>query len=156
MKVMGAFLGILCLALILSAGTVAALQSKVPEGYRDVKLGMKKADVLDLMQKGPIHFSFDDLGAEISEIVRGDDLFRFATYRFDNQGILVEIALQMREILGRDRVLDMYNKQLGLNLSPLKATVESNLSIEVHDNLVVLKMEPSKDTRSAQVKNAKP
>jgi hypothetical protein len=154
MKVMGAFLGILCLSVILYIGTAAASQGKVPEGYRDVKLGMKKAEVLDLMQKG--HLSYDDLGAEISEIVRGDDLFRFATYRFDNQGILVEIALQMREILGRDRVLDLYNKQFGLSVSPLKATVESNLSIEVHDNLVVLKMEPSKDTRSAQVKSPKP
>ena len=155
MKVMGAFLGILCLALILSTGTAAASPGKVPGGYRDIKLGMNKTEVLDLLQKGPIHFSFDDLGAEISEIVRGDDLFRFATYRFDKQGILVEIALQMREILGQDRVIELYNKQLGLNLSPLKATVESNLSIEVRDNLVVLKMEPGKDTRSARVKGAK-
>ena len=61
----------------------------------------------------------------------------------------------MREILGKDRVIELYNKQLGLDLSPLKATVESNLSIEVRDNLVVFKMEPGKDTRSAQVKGAK-
>jgi hypothetical protein len=156
MKVMGAFLGMLCLALILSAGPAAASQGKVPEGYRDIKLGMNKTEVLNLMQKGPIHLSFDDLGSEISEIVRGDDLFRFATYRFDKRGILVEIALQMREILGRDRVLDLYNKQLGLDISPVKATVESNRSIEVHGNLVVMKMEPSKDNRSVQAKRPKP
>ena len=155
MKVVGAFIGTLCLTLILSIGTAAASQGKVPSGYRDIKLGMNKAEVLDLLQKGPIHFSFDDLGAEIAEIVRGDDLFRFATYRFNNEEVLVEIALQMREILGKDRVIELYKKQSGLDLSPRKATVESNLSIEVCDNLVVLKMEPSKDTRSAQVKGAK-
>ncbi len=153
MKVMGAFLGILCLSVILFIGTASASQGKVPGGYRDIKLGMNKAEVLDVLQKG--HLSYDDLGAEIAEIVRGDDLFRFATYRFDNQGVLVEIALQMREILGKDRVIELYNKQEGLDLSPLKATVESNLSIEVRDNLVVLRMEPGKDTRSARVKGAK-
>ena len=68
----------------------------------------------------------------------------------------MEIALQMREILGRDRVLDLDNKQLGLHISPLKGTVESNLSIEVHGNLVVMRMAPSKDTRSAQAKRPKP
>ena len=55
------------------------------QGIGEIKLGMNKTEVLDLMQKGPIHFSFDDLGGEISEIVRGDDLFRFATYRFDHR-----------------------------------------------------------------------
>jgi hypothetical protein len=61
----------------------------------------------------------------------------------------------MREILGKDKVLDLYNKQLGLNLSPLKAAVESNLSIEVRDNLVILKLASTKDTRSAQAKEPK-
>ena|SRR5208337_699051 len=156
MKVKGAFLGILCLAVIFIVGNAAASASKIPEGYRDIKLGMNKSQVLDLLKKGPVHFSFDDMGTEIAEIVRGDDLFRFATYRFDKEEVLVEIDLEMREILGKDRVIDLYNKQLGLSLSPLKATVESNLSIEVRDNLVVIKLEPSKGTRSAQVKSTKP
>ncbi|HTY22633.1 MAG TPA: hypothetical protein VMC85_05855 [Desulfomonilaceae bacterium] len=150
------FLCVLCLAVILVTGVAMASQGKVPGGYRDIKLGMSKTEVLDLLQKGPIHFSFDDSGREIGEIVRGDDLFRFATYRFDDRGVLVEIALEMREILGRDQVLDLYNKQLGLNLSPRKATVDSNLSIEVRDNVVIMKMEPTSDTRSARAKESKP
>ncbi len=156
MKVKGAFWGVLCLSVFLIVGIAAASAGKIPEGYRDIKLGMNKSQVLDLLRKGPVHISFDDLGTEIAEIVRGDDLFRFATYRFDKDQVLVEIDLEMREILGKDKVLDLYNKQLGLNLTPLKATVESNLSIEVRDNLVVMKMERSKDTRSAQAKESKP
>ena len=156
MKVKGAFIGMLCLAVILVVGNAAASAGKMPEGYRDIKLGMNKSQVLDLLKKGPVHSSFDDMGTEIAEIVRGDDLFRFATYRFDKEEVLVEIDLEMREILGKDRVLDLYNKQFGLNLSPLKAAVESNLSIEVRDNLVILKLASTKDTRSAQVKSTKP
>lgn len=156
MKVKGAFWGGPCLAVILVVGNAAASAGKIPEGYRDIKLGMNKSQVLDLLKKGPVHSSFDDMGSEIGEIVRGDDLFRFATYRFDKEEILVEIDLEMREILGKDKVLDLYNKQLGLNLSPLKAAVESNLSIEVRDNLVVLKLASTKDTRSAEVKSTKP
>ncbi len=156
MKVLRTFFVILCFTTATFIGTALALANKIPEGYRDIKLGMNKAQVLELLKKGPIHSTFDDLGNDIGEIIRGDDLFRFATYRFDQEDILVEIDLEMREILGKDRVLDLYNKQLGLSISPLKATVESNKSIEVRDNLVVIKMEPGKDTRSAQAKNAKP
>src|SRR5512139_3200229 len=107
----------LCL-LLGSAGISTASQTKLPQGYRDIQLGMTKAQVLDLLQKGPIHFSFDERGQEIGEIVRGDELFRYANYSFNNEGILVEIGLQMREILGRDRVLELYNKQQGLSLTP--------------------------------------
>ena len=145
----------LCLLLGLT-GISAASQTKLPQGYRDIQLGMTKAQVLDLLQKGPIHFSFDERGQEIGEIVRGDELFRYANYSFNTEGILVEIGLQMREILGRDRVLELYNKQLGLSLAPRQRTQDANVSIEIRDNLVIMKMAPGKDTRSAQVKDAKP
>lgn len=131
--------------------TGAALAStKIPEGYRDVKLGMTKPQVLDLLQKSPIHFSFDDLGEEIGEIIRGDDLFRYATYRFDQDGTLVEIGLQMREILGRDRCIELFNTQHGLQLSPVQSTVEADRSIEVRDNSLIMKKSNEKSTRSAK------
>ncbi len=145
----------LCL-LLASAGMSAASQTKLPQGYRDIQLGMTKAQVLDLLQKGPIHFSFDERGQEIGEIVRGDELFRYANYSFNREGILVEIGLEMREILGRDKVLEMYNKQQGLSLVPRQQAQDANVSIEVRDNSVIMKMIPGKDTRSAQAKEAKP
>ena len=137
------------ICLILVAATSFNAFAKVPEGYRDIKLGMNKTQVLELLQKSPMHFSYDDNGVEIGEIIRGDDLFRFATYKFDPDGVLVEIGLQMREILGRDKCLEIYNSQNGLQLSPMKSSGDSNISIEVHENSLVMKRNSGKDTRSA-------
>jgi hypothetical protein len=137
-----------CVIVIAAACTSAV--ARVPEGYRDIKLGMNKAQVLGLLQQGPLHFSYDDMGDEVGEIIRGDDLFRYASYRFNSEGILVEIGLEMREILGRDRVLELYNNQHGLKLTPLQAMVEADFSIEVRDNCLVMKKAAARDTLSAK------
>ncbi|MDQ7781923.1 MAG: hypothetical protein RDU20_03525 [Desulfomonilaceae bacterium] len=142
--------GILMVCACILAGTCSSALAGIPEGYRDIKLGMNKGEVLNVMKNSPIHFSYDDMGREIGEIVRGDNLFRYATYRFDAQGILVEIGLQMREILGRDKVLDMFNRQHGLKISPSHGTVELDRSIEVRDNGLIMKMNPNADQRSAK------
>ena len=138
------------LCVLLSVGILGLAWGKVPEGYRDIKLGMKKPQVLDLLQKGPSHFSYDDLGGQIGEIIRGDDLFRYATYRFSDDGVLIEISLHMREILGRDRVLEIYNSQNGLVLAPLQGLVESGFSIEVQENSLVMKIVTNKETHAAK------
>ena len=139
---------ILCMIVVAAICTSAA--ARVPEGYRDIKLGMNKSQVLSLLQQSPLHFTYDDMGDEVGEIIRGDELFRYALYRFDSDGILVEIGLEMREILGRERVLERYNSQHGLKLSPRQATVEADFSIEVRDNCLIMKKASLKDTRSAK------
>lgn len=126
--------------------------SKVPEGFRDVKLGMQKTQVLDVLQKNPRHFSYDDMGAQIGEVIRGDDLFRYAAYRFDEQGTLVEIRLQMREILGRDRVLEIFNSQHNLKLGAVPRFVESGLSIELQENSLVIKIVPAGEAHASKGK----
>ena len=63
---------------------------------------------------------------------------------------MTEIDLQMREILGRDRVLEIYNTEHGLSLSPNKVSVEANKSIEVKDNRLIMKMAYDRDKRSAK------
>ncbi len=131
------------LILVLASSAFA----KIPEGYRDIKLGMKKGQVLDIFKKGPMHFSFNDSGSEINEIVRGDDLFRYATYKFDGEGVLIEIDLQMREILGREKCLEIFGHQHGIQISPLKGSGDANVSIEVKENALI--MRKNKDTRSA-------
>lgn len=138
------------LCVIILVGFSSLAWGKIPEGYKDVVLGMKKNQVLDLLQKSPVHFSYDDIGGQIGEIIRGDELFRYATYRFNEEGVLVEISLQMREILGRDRVLELYNSQNGLKLGPLEGMVESGLSIEVHENSLVMRIVPGKETHAAK------
>ena len=140
----------LCLSLILATSVCGSALAKIPVGFRDIKLGMSKTQVMDLLKKSRDHFSYDDFGQEIREIVRGDELFRYATYSFNPEGVLVEISLQMREILGRDRVLELYNSQYGLSISPRQATVDANTSIEVHGDALVIKAVASNDMRSAK------
>ncbi len=145
-------LSLLCgLCLMLVLGLSEAVSAKVPEGHRDIRLGMNRAQVLDLLKKSPIHFSYEEMGNDIAEIIRGDELFRFATYRFDDNGVLVEIGLQMREILGRDRVLELFGSRNGVTVSPTKATVEANRSLEVRDNRLIMKLNPrKKEARSSK------
>jgi hypothetical protein len=141
---------VLCLSLAVILAIAGSAAAKIPGGYRDIKLGMDKTQVLDLLEKSRNHFSYDDAGQEIREIVREDDLFRYATYVFNAEGVLVEIGLQMREILGRDRVLEIYNNQHGLKVSPLQRTEEANMSIEVRENTLVMKSVPPNEKRAAQ------
>ncbi|MGB6068331.1 MAG: hypothetical protein WBG50_26275 [Desulfomonilaceae bacterium] len=141
---------IVTLSVIVVAAAFTSAEAKIPEGYRDIKLGMNKSQVLGLLQQSPLHFSYDDMGDEVGEIIRGDDLFRYAMYHFNSEGVLVEIGLEMREILGRDRVLKLYNSQHGLKLSPRQAMVDADSSISVVNNSVIMKKMPPRDTRSAK------
>jgi len=139
-----------CLSLIMAGSVFASSVAKIPVGFRDIKLGMTKSQVMDLLKKSRDHFSYDDFGQEIREVVRGDELFRYATYSFNPDGVLAEIVLQMREILGKDRCLELYNSQHGLSISPRQATVDANTSIEVCNDTLVMKLVQSNDMRSAK------
>ena len=140
-------IGITLLSMVALSATVWA---KALDGFRDVKLGMAKTKVLEVLRKSPAHFSFDEMGNEIGEIIRGDDLFSYATYRFNEGELLVEIDLQMREVLGRDRVLELFNSRNGLKLTPFQTTVVDTMSIEVKENALIMRMVPSSDTRAAK------
>jgi hypothetical protein len=140
-------------AVLAAIGLCTAAAATIPDGFKDIKLGMQKGQVLDILQKGHGHASYDDLGDEISEIIRNDDLFRFATYRFNADGLLVEIGLEMREILGKESVLEKFGMQCGLKLSPLAPTVDSDRSIEVRNNCLVLKKNIDSKARAAKGSN---
>jgi hypothetical protein len=137
---------LVCLAVVFASASLVV--AKVPDGYRDIKLGMTKSVVLGLMEKSPLHFAFEDRGREIGEVVRGDKWFRYATYRFDPQGRLIEIGLDMREVLGRDKIIEAYNKANDLRLSPLDAETEENRLISVKDNKLILLYRKSAATAS--------
>lgn len=149
MKMRTAFLAITVLVCLAASAGISSASAKIPDSYKDIKLGMSKTQVLDLLQKTPNHFSFEDMGDEIGEIVRGDDLFRYATYRFNKEGELVEISLEMREIIGREKCLETFNRQHGLQLTPLCKVVESDNCVEVRDNNLIMKRNPEKDARAA-------
>jgi hypothetical protein len=137
-RVCGCAVVCLVIALAISSPSWAT----VPDGFRDIKLGMNKVQVMEILTKGSIHFSYDDRGNEIGEIVRGDNMFRYATYRFDKDNVLVEIGLQMREVIGRDKVLEQYNSTYGLNVSLSHRIVEANRSVEVKGNGLIIRIEP--------------
>lgn len=138
---------LVCLALLVALCSAAS--ARVPDAYRGVKLGMPKSEVIKVLKRSPGHFLYDDLGSEVAELIRGDDLFRHATYRFNDSGVLVEIALQMREILGRQKVLQIYNEKHGLNLSSLNGTREGDRVIEVKGNRLIMKKGPIAEVRAA-------
>lgn len=146
----GRVCGVIVLCSVIIAGSACLASAGLPEGYKDVKLGMTKNQVLDVLKKNPSHFSYDDRGAAIGEIVRGDNLFRYATYKFSNEDRLVEIALQMREVVGRDKVIQIYNSKHGLQLSPHQKTVEANRSLEFNGNGLFLRLEQGTETRAAK------
>lgn len=136
--------------LVFSFSCPSFLLAKMPEGYKDIKLGMKRSQIVELLSKSPSHYSFEELGEDITEVIRGDNLFRFAIYRFNSEDELTEIDLQMREIMGRDRVLEIYNTEHGLTLSPNKVSFEANKSIEVKENRLIIKLASDRDKRSAK------
>jgi len=144
------FIGAIIFLFCISVTAVCFAGPKAPEGYRNVKLGMTKPQIIDILKKEPGNDSFEEMGDEIGEIIRNDNLFRFAIYKFDSQGQLVEISLQMREILGRDKVLELFNAQHGLNIEPSKKFVESNRTVEVQDNKIVIKFASNNRSRSAK------
>jgi hypothetical protein len=139
-------MGVACVVAVVCLTAIAS--AKVPDAFRGIKLGMPKVEVLRILEKNPAHFSYEDMGRQIGEIVRGDRLFRYATYRFDSQGALVEIGLEMREIIGRDRVLEMYNSQHGLHVAPSKRSVADDCLIEVRGNTLVMRKLSSMETRA--------
>jgi len=124
--------------------------ARVPNGFRDIRLGMPKTQVIKILKKSAMHFSYEDMGEQVGEIVRGNKMFRYATYRFDSGGRLVEIGLQMREIMGTDKVLELFNSRHGLKLSPAKSSVQDDLIIEVRGNSLIMRGISSKGTRSAE------
>lgn len=123
---------------------------KVPSEFRGVKLGMPKSQVLDILEGSADHTSFHQIGEQIGEVVRGDKLFRFATYRFDANDVLVEISLHMREIVGRDKVLELFNQEHGLNVGPKSNAVEGDHLVKVQGNRLLLQHSSELKSRSAQ------
>jgi hypothetical protein len=123
--------------------------AKVPQEYRGVKIGMDRSEVIRVLETTPGHLAYQDLGAKLGEVIRGDKLFRHALYSFDGSNKLVEIALEMREILGADQVLTVFNKEHGLSLAPHKSSVEGDHAVEVRGNKLVIRRVSNLDNRAA-------
>jgi hypothetical protein len=130
--------------MLIALGLVSFAWAKAPEGFRGVKLGMQKPDVLRALEKNRGFSSYDDRGELVGEIIRGDEMFRHATYRFDSDGVLVEIVLDMREILGKDRILELYKSQYGVDLLSGGSSVEDGRVYEVKGNRLFMRSQSDK------------
>lgn len=136
-----------CFALLI-APTALAL-AKVPQEYRGVRIGMDRSEVIRILETTPGHLAHQELGSKLGEVIRGDKLFRHALYTFDGNNKLIEIALEMREILGADQVLTVFNKEHGLSLARDKSTIEGDSAIEVRGNKLVIRKVTNLDNRAA-------
>lgn len=141
-------LGWYCCLLLLIVPTALAW-AKVPQEYRGVRIGMDRTEVIRILETTPGHLAYQDLGSRLGEVIRGDKLFRHALYTFDVNNRLVEIALEMREIVGADQVLTVFNKEHGLALTRDKSTVEGDFSVEVRGNKLVMRRLANLDNRAA-------
>jgi len=110
---------------------------------------MDRTEVIRILETTPGHLAYQDLGSRLGEVIRGDKLFRHALYTFDVNNRLVEIALEMREIVGADQVLTVFNKEHGLALTRDKSTVEGDFSVEVRGNKLVMRRLANLDNRAA-------
>ncbi len=139
------------IALACALTLCVSASARVPDGYRGVKLGMPKSEVVHILETGSDHSSYHRLGPNIGEVIRGDELFRFATYRFDDKEVLVEIGLHMREIVGRDKVLELFKQKHGLNVSGAgNNIVEDDRLLEVKGNRLILKRAAAGGSRAAK------
>jgi len=129
----------LCICCILLGMLVALFpatsSAKVLRGFQGIELGMKRSQAIDVLQglKGnepavltePNGFSF---------LVKNSKLFRHAHYRFDENGILTEILLTMREVLGKEKILEELNKTYNLELVDKGSVVREGVIFSVQGN----------------------
>ncbi|MBM4327092.1 MAG: hypothetical protein FJ118_07995 [Deltaproteobacteria bacterium] len=133
-----------CICIILLGMSVtlfpAALSAKVLRGFQGIELGMKMSQAIDVLQssKGsepavltePNGFSF---------LVKNNKLFRHAHYRFNENGVLTEILLTMREVLEKEKILEELNRTYDLDLAEKSSVVREGVILSLQGNDLSIK-----------------
>jgi hypothetical protein len=75
----------------------------------------------------------------VATSVRDSRFFRHAHYRFGKKGRVTEIALTMREVRGKDRILEELNSVYKLGLSEDSVVIRDGVAISVSGNNLVIR-----------------
>lgn len=125
-------LGLVVLLVALAPSLTCA--AKMLKGFRGIELGMQSEYVEETLKaRGSGHDIIVNANT-MSAAVRDNKLFRHAHYRFDDKGRLTEIVLIMREVLGRDRVLEELKKSYDLTLSTKRSVTKDGVCVTVKGN----------------------
>lgn len=123
-------------------------------GFRGIELGMPSSQVLERLKERADGDSVLEIRHGLSVSVRNSQYFRHATYRFDSQGKLEEIALTMREVLGVKRVLGVLNKAYHLDLTADRTFVQDGVALHVKGNTIYIRSADRVSLKSVSKKNA--
>ena len=110
-------------------------------GFRGVELdmlGMPSTQVYDRLKQ---RVGDDDVlkyGNGMSISVPDSKYFRHATYSFSKDGVLKQIALTMREVLGVKRVLEGLNDVNKLDLAADHTVIHEGLALRVKGNTLYI------------------
>lgn len=129
-------LGVVCL--ILLAGP-AAIPAEGLDGFQGARIGMRLEQVLAELRSQRREPAVMTARHFMSRPVRDNRLFRHADYRFDDDGVLREIALTMREVLGRKEALKLFNTSYKMKVSPDRSVVRDGLVISVQGNKLLIR-----------------
>lgn len=131
---------VICLATCGLIASSSPALSKTIKGFQGIELGMNRAEALHAVQGIDARNIVNSGGGEISVLVRNSRLFRHAHYRFNRKGVLTEIDLAIREVLGKDKVLDALQKSYGMRLNREGSAVVDGVQISVTGNTISLKL----------------
>lgn len=107
-------------------------------GFIGVELGMPSSEVYERLKQRVGDDDVLKLRNGLSFSVRDSKYFRHATCSFNKDGILREIALTMREVLGVKRVLKGLNKAYKLDLAADRTVIHEGMALRVRGNTIYI------------------
>ncbi|MFH0823379.1 MAG: hypothetical protein V2B18_11560 [Pseudomonadota bacterium] len=123
---------------LIGAAAPATPSAKYFKGFQGVELGMKRADVVGVLKaRMPVEDILMQRN-EVSAAIRDNRYFRHVCCKFNALEVLTEMALTMREVVGKQAVLSELSKECSIDLPAEGSVVQDGISITVGPNVVVL------------------
>lgn len=138
MKISRTILALLALgALVLTIPSAPSMRRLC--GVLGVKIGMARAQVMRALEAGHRSHKLLAFPNGLSLPMHGNHFFRHAHLRFDQKGRLIAIALTLREVLSRKRVLDDLRLAYNLRLSTGETVAAHGVAITLEESWLLLR-----------------